>query len=110
LLLSSRHDLAEISLGEILELTPKRFAEIFRRTAIKRLKLVGLLRNACVVAGNSGDAALLPQLVRLASAHDSALVRAHAVWAVLRLGGDEKISAARTTEKEAIVLAEYAAG
>jgi epoxyqueuosine reductase len=45
-----------LALKEILELTPVRFAEVFRRTAIKRVKLGGLLRNACVVAGNSGDA------------------------------------------------------
>ena len=109
LLLASRHDIAEISLQEILALAPVSFAEIFRRTAIKRLKLTGLLRNACVVAGNSGDASLLSQLVHLASAHESALVRAHAVWAVCRLGGAEKIKAARAMEKDPSVLAEYAA-
>lgn len=107
LLLSSRHDLAELSLAEILALTPGRFAEIFRRTPIKRLKLVGLLRNACVVAGNVGDASLLPQLVQLASAHESALVRAHAVWAVQRLGGAAELAAARAAETDPIVLAEY---
>ena len=81
LLLSARYDLAELSLGEILALTPERFTEVFRRTPIKRLKLAGLLRNACVVAGNVGDASLVPQLVALASSHPSPLVRAHAVWA-----------------------------
>ncbi len=110
LLLAARHDLAELTLREILELTPATFAEIFRRTPIKRLKLVGLLRNACVVAGNSGDTSLLPQLVRLASTHESPLVRAHAVWAVQRLGGVEQLAAARAVEKDASVLAEYAAG
>ena len=108
LLLAARHDINEISLREILELTPVRFAEVFRKTAIKRLKIVGLLRNACVVAGNSGDATLLPQLVRLAQ-HESAVVRAHAVWAVLRLGGGAQLAAARTAESDADVLAEYAA-
>ena len=110
LLLASRHDIAELALHEILELTPARFAEVFRRTAIKRLKLVGLLRNACVVAGNSGDTTLLPQLVQLASARESALVRAHAVWAVFRLGGAAQLSVARAAETDAMVLAEYAAG
>ena len=109
LLLAARHDINEISLREILELTPVRFAEVFRKTAIKRLKIVGLLRNACVVAGNSGDATLLPQLVRLAQ-HESAVVRAHAVWAVLRFGGGARLTAAHAVEKDASVLAEYAAG
>jgi epoxyqueuosine reductase len=109
LLLSARYDLAELTFVEILTLTPERFAEVFRRTPIKRLKLVGLLRNACVVAGNSGDASLVPQLVRLATVHESALVRAHAVWAVRKLGGETQLADARAKESDPIVLAEYEA-
>ena len=109
LLLAARNDIADLPLREILELTPARFADVFRRTPIKRLKLVGLLRNACVVAGNSGDASLRPLLVRLASTHESALVRGHAVWAALRLGADAELTA-RVTEIDPMVLAEYAAG
>jgi epoxyqueuosine reductase len=108
-LLAVRGEIAELSVRELLELTPERFAEIFRRTPIKRLKRVGLLRNACVVAGNSGDESLLPPLVRLAVAHESALVRAHAVWAVFRLGGGAQLAAASATESDPIVRAEYAA-
>ena len=93
----------------MLGLTPEKFAEIFRRTPIKRLKLTGLLRNACVVAGNSGDASLLPALVKLAT-HDSAMVRAHAVWAVRRIAGKdaaELLREARARETDAAVLEEY---
>jgi epoxyqueuosine reductase len=107
LLLSARYDLAELTLAEILALTPERFAEVFRRTPIKRLKLVGLLRNACVVAGNVGDMSLLPQLVELATTHGSPLVRAHAVWAVQRLGGGAHLAEARAKETDPIVRAEY---
>ncbi len=111
LLLAARHDLAELTLAELLGLTPARFAEVFRRTAIKRLKLTGLLRNACVVAGNAGDATLLPALMKLA-AHESAVVRAHAVWAVRRIAGAaaaEMLRAVREKETDPRVLAEYAA-
>lgn len=111
LLLAARHDLAELTLAELLGLTPARFAEVFRRTAIKRLKLTGLLRNACVVAGNAGDATLLPALMKLA-AHESAVVRAHAVWAVRRIAGGgaaEMLRAVREKETDPLVLAEYAA-
>jgi epoxyqueuosine reductase len=108
-LLAARGEIAEIALKEILELTPVRFAEVFRRTAIKRVKLGGLLRNACVVAGNSGEATLLPPLVRLATTHELPLVRAHAVWAVYRLGGGEQLAEARAAETEPMVRAEYAA-
>lgn len=112
MLLTVRGEIAELELREILELTPVRFAEVFRRTPIKRVKLAGLLRNACVVAGNAGDAAHLPALVRLA-AHESGLVRAHAVWAVYRVAGkavaSEALREARSKEADALVLAEYAA-
>lgn len=107
LLLSARYDLAALTLAEILALTPEGFATVFRRTPIKRLKLAGLLRNACVVAGNSADASLLPQLMALATTHASPLVRAHAVWAVGRLGGAARIAPARTRETDPLVLAEY---
>jgi epoxyqueuosine reductase len=109
LLLSARSEIAGMELREILELTPARFAEVFRRTPIKRLKLTGLLRNACVVAGNSGETSLLPVLVQLASGHESALVRAHAVWAVRRLGGGERLVTARIAETNEAVRAEYGA-
>lgn len=111
MLLVARHDLAELALAEILALTPARFAEVFRRTPVKRLKLAGLLRNACVVAGNTGDRSLLPALVGLA-AHELPLVRAHAVWAVRRIAGAEAaelLAAARAGEADAAVLAEYEA-
>lgn len=109
LLLASRGDIAGIPLRELLELTPARFAEVFRRTAIKRLKLTGLLRNACIVAGNSGDVSFLEPLLRLAT-HESALVRAHAVWAVRRLAGDgagELLAGVQAREQDPLVLAEY---
>lgn len=108
-LLSARGDIAELGLREILELTPGRFAEVFKGTAIKRLKFTGLLRNACVVAGNSGDRELLPALVRLAG-HELALVRAHAVWAVQRIAGQEAaamLAPSRAKEIDPMVLAEF---
>jgi epoxyqueuosine reductase len=108
MILSSRADIAEIPLRELLEMTPARFAEVFRGTAIKRLKPWGLLRNACVAAGNSGDAALAGPLVRLAS-HESPIVRAHAVWAAGRLGAAGRLAEARAAENDPGVLAEYAA-
>lgn len=110
LLLTARFELPELTLADLLALTPERFAAVFRKTAIKRVKLGGLLRNACVVAGNSGEASLLPQLTRLA-AHPLPLVRAHAVWAVRKLAGAQAavlLAEARAAETDANVLAEYA--
>ncbi|MDI1249302.1 MAG: tRNA epoxyqueuosine(34) reductase QueG [Lacunisphaera sp.] len=110
LLLSARPGIAALPLGELLQLTPARFAEIFKGTAIKRLKLTGLLRNACVVAGNVGGSDLLPALMALV-AHDAAVVRAHAVWAVRRIAGNaagEWLRGAREEETDEAVRAEYA--
>lgn len=111
-LLVARRELADLTLRELLTLNGERFAQVFRRTPIKRVKLAGLLRNACIVAGNSGDRSLLPLLVGL-TRHESPLVRAHAAWAVRELAADgaeaeELLAAARAAESDPIVLAEYA--
>ena len=106
-LLTLRGELATLSLVELLTLTPESFARVFKGTAIKRLKLRGLVRNACVVAGNVGATDCLPPLIELASTHAEPVVRAHAVWAVRRLGGDDQLAAARATESDRLVRAEF---
>ncbi len=105
-LLAARYGLADLSLTELLELTPERFAAVFKGTAIKRVKLAGLLRNACIVAANTGARECLEQLVRLAG-HTSPVVRAHAVWAVRKLGEGERLEQARAAEADPAVFAEY---
>jgi epoxyqueuosine reductase len=110
-LLVARDELARLPLGELLALTPERFAAVFRGTAIKRVKLAGLLRNACIVAANTGAVDCLEALVVLAG-HGSPLVRTHAVWAVFTLVGRARASSllvlSQAAEADAQVLAEYA--
>ena len=112
-LLEARAEFAAFGWRELLELTPGRFAAVFGGTAVKRLKHAGLLRNACVGAGNSGDSTLIEPLIRLAS-HALPLIRIHAVWAAYRLAGTpravELLHAARAEERDRAVLDEYAAG
>jgi epoxyqueuosine reductase len=112
-LLTPRPEIAELSLAEVLALTPERFAEVFRKTAIKRVKLAGLLRNACVVAGNTGASECVGRLAELADAAGAGaawpMVRAHAVWALARLGEQARLAELRARETDASVLAEYAA-
>ncbi|MFT3828520.1 MAG: tRNA epoxyqueuosine(34) reductase QueG [Opitutaceae bacterium] len=119
-LLERRHDLARLGVMELLRLTPERFREVFRGTAVKRTKLVGVLRNACVAAGNvyaasemsspTERAAAMEILERLAR-HESPVVRGHAVWALRRICGDERthrlLQETRTAETDPAVLAEY---
>jgi epoxyqueuosine reductase len=107
-LLEARPELSQLSLREILELTPERFAAVFRGTAMKRLKRRGLLRNACIVAANTGATECLDVLVRLAGEGEP-LVRAHAVWAVRRLGAADRLATAWAAETEPSVREEYAA-
>lgn len=122
-LLDRRHDLAALTLLELLQLTPERYREVFRRTACKRTKLPGLLRNACIAAGNvharsvpeaaePERMAIAAELERLAR-HESPVVRGHAVWALRRIQGDDRaantLAAVRAAETENSVLAEYAA-
>jgi epoxyqueuosine reductase len=75
----------------LLSLTESDFGEIFRASPIRRTKWRGLLRNACVAAGNSGlrpgdqgYAEIVQRLKDLAASEDS-LVSEHAQWALARI-------------------------
>jgi len=57
-----------------------------RRTALRRTKFRGLVRNALVAAGNAGDPSLIPLIERHAQGGD-ALLAEHARWALAQLGG-----------------------
>ena len=105
-LLAARYGLADIPLSEVLALTPEHFAAVFKGTAIKRVKLRGLLRNACIVAANTGAMECLDVLVGLAG-HASPVVRAHAVWAVRKMGAGERLNEIQAAEGDELVLAEY---
>jgi epoxyqueuosine reductase len=56
-----------------------------RGSPIRRAKRSGFLRNVAVALGNIGNAASLPALEH-AVAHEDALVREHASWAIDRIG------------------------
>ena len=109
-LLVARDEIAQLTLRELLEFTPERFAAVLRGTAIKRVKLAGLLRNACIVAANTGATNCLDVLVRLAG-QGMPLVRVHAVWAVFtlvaRVEACALLRSVREAETDAAVLEEY---
>ena len=107
---SQRGDFAAPELIPLLELDQQRFSERFRGSPIKRAKLAGLKRNACVALGNLGDAAAVPALARALS-DDDALVRSHAAWALGRIGGaaaQSALRAAQPTEPDADAAEEIA--
>jgi epoxyqueuosine reductase len=75
-----------IPLVELLGLDEAAFRAQFRGTPVLRAKRRGLVRNACVAAGNSGDPVLVEPLTALLRDAEP-LVRGHAAWALGRLGG-----------------------
>ena len=77
-------------------LTQVEFSEVFRRSAVKRAKWRGLVRNACVALGNANwkrgsksFARAASLLERLAEGQD-AMIAEHARWALSRMGAAEK--------------------
>ncbi|MBU0578059.1 tRNA epoxyqueuosine(34) reductase QueG [Patescibacteria group bacterium] len=73
-------------LKDILSIeTDEEFLDRFAGTAIMRAKRVGLLRNACVVAGNSGDKSLIPYLEKVIERENDEMLRGHAEWGVKQL-------------------------
>jgi epoxyqueuosine reductase len=78
----------ELDLAGILSIrTDQEFQERFAGTPLMRAKRRGLLRNACVVAGNSGDRSLLPVLEKLVENEDDEMIREHAEWAIRIISG-----------------------
>ncbi len=98
-------------LPELLALDAAGFRARFGRTAVRRAKRRGLLRNVAVALGNSGNPAAVPALVG-ALADPEPLVRGHAAWALGRLGGStarRALECASRREPEAEAAAEIAA-
>jgi epoxyqueuosine reductase len=80
-------DLAPLDLKWLLSLTADEFRERFRKTPFDRPGRSGLLRNAAIAAGNSGDASLIPPLTKCLNDNEP-LVRGAAAWALGKLGGE----------------------
>lgn len=69
---------------ELLEMDEATFRRRFRGTPFFRTKRRGMIRNACVALGNSGNPEAVPALKRLLSDHDP-IIREHAQWALERI-------------------------
>jgi epoxyqueuosine reductase len=79
-----REDLIEElfpSLPELMALDEEGFRSRFGRSAIRRTKRRGLLRNVAIALGNSGNPRAIPSL-RVALHDPEPLVRSHAAWAL----------------------------
>ncbi len=88
----SVRDLPE--LRRMLSLSEECFRELFRASAMRRLKRERLLRNACVVLGNVGTEDDLTAL-RTCAETESAMVAEHAHWAIGEIARRCELAAAR---------------
>jgi epoxyqueuosine reductase len=79
-----RPGLTAPDLGELASLDEEMFRQRFRKSAVKRAKRRGLLRNVAVAMGNAGDHSRRPLLERLSRDEDG-VVREHALWALRKL-------------------------
>lgn len=79
-------DHAAPPLIDLLQLTDAAFKARYQQSPIGRIKRARLVRNACIAAGNWGDARALPHLEALMR-DDSPLVRAHALWGYAQIDG-----------------------
>jgi epoxyqueuosine reductase len=108
--LAARDDLAAPPLVELARLDDSAFRVRFAGTPVKRTGRDRFVRNVLVAIGNSGDADLAPDAVRLLS-DPSSLVRAMAVWAAGRLLPVEEFRALaarhRPNETDSAVAAEW---
>jgi len=98
-------------LDELVGLDTAGFAARYGGTAVTRTGRRGLVRNAAVALGNSGNPAAVPPLVAALSDPDP-LVRGHAAWALGRLGGTtarDALGRARRREPSAEARAEIEA-
>jgi epoxyqueuosine reductase len=95
-------------LPDLLQLDPSAFHRRFGDTSLARTRRRGLLRNAAIVLGNTGNPAAVPAL-RHALADRDPLIREHAAWALGMLAtpeAAESLASRRGRETHPAVLAE----
>ena len=83
-----------LDLREILSIkTDEEFLKKFTGTPLMRAKRKGLIRNACVVAGNSKDKSLIPYLKKVTKREPDDILKEHASWAIQQLSKTNKQNA-----------------
>ncbi|QIG81169.1 tRNA epoxyqueuosine(34) reductase QueG [Stakelama tenebrarum] len=79
-----RGELAAPALGDLMALDDTAFRQVFSGSPIKRIGRDRMVRNCLIAAGNSGEAAMVPQVAGLLD-DEAPAVRGAAVWALGRL-------------------------
>lgn len=94
--------------SKFLVLTPDTWRKPFRNSPLLRSKRHGLIRNAVIVIGNARDEAAVPYLNSLLFNDPELSIRAHAAWALGRIGSEQVLNilkqAKRTEVEEAVLI------
>jgi epoxyqueuosine reductase len=110
--LAARGELRAPPLAELARLDDAAFRKLFAKSPVKRTGRDRFVRNVLIAIGNSGDAALAAEALRLLT-DPSALVRNAAVWALSRLLPPERFAelaaTRRAQETEPLVVQEWTA-
>jgi len=104
--LAARETLRAPALAELSRLDDAQFRTMFARTSVKRTGRDRFVRNVLIAIGNSGDAALVAEALRLLD-DASPLVRGAAVWALSRLMGRDEFAAINRRDDDASVNEEW---
>ena len=97
---------------DFLDLHPTGWRARLRGTALLRAKRTGLVRNACIVAGNRASQEMVQPLAAVLSGDPDPVARAHAAWGLGRIGGSgasKALHEAQTSEQDPETLKEIAA-
>jgi epoxyqueuosine reductase len=110
--LAARHELRAPRLADLARLDDAAFRKMFSKSPVKRTGRNRFVRNVLIAIGNSGDATLVPEAMRLLG-DPSPLVRGAAVWALSRLLPAERLAVLatdqRAREREPLVADEWTA-
>ncbi len=97
----------DVDLVKLLELTSSGYRRLVKKSALRRTSRRQLQRNAAVALGNSGDPGAVAPLCRALAQSPYPLVRAHAAWALGRLGaGRDALNRAASEDPDASVRSE----
>lgn len=108
--LAARPESTAPRLADLARLDDAAFRQLFSKSPLKRTGRTRFVRNVLIAMGNSGDAALAPEAIRLLD-DPSPLVRGAAVWALSRLLSAERFAVLamdrRARESEPLVAEEW---
>lgn len=105
--LSRRDDLeAGLDAAEVLAMDEAEFRARFSGTPLMRARWDGMRRNACIVLGNRADPRDAAILARVLRDGPEGTIRAHAAWALGRIGATGRLRGSLRRERDPEVIRE----